>query len=232
MTLNIGKSVTIPTIVQVLTLCMNLNKLTLQTALCFISDASKNPLMEPLYNLQCLKKLHIGLSATLTSYIAYLPDFQLFGRITHLHLAGVGTGTAIPDGIPMLPNLTHLSLQWNVTRYCSPTLREFLERPSTVVLVLWTAGSMSKEEIETELGWRGLAQARVVLLVTPQIPAFMLDGGFWPYAERIAQWRHVNKGARCLSVVYLRISISSIVEDLRCPTYLTQPLWYRWFLNE
>ena len=153
MTLNIGKSVTIPTIVQVLTLCMNLNKLTLQTALCFISDASKNPLMEPLYNLQCLKKLHIGLSATLMSYIVYLPDFQLFGCITHLHLAGVGIGTVIPDGIPMLPNLTHLSLQWNVTHYCSPTLREFLEHPSTVVLVLWMAGSMSKEEIETELGW-------------------------------------------------------------------------------
>ena len=117
----------------------------------------------------------------------------------------------------MLPNITHLSLQWNVTHYCSPTLKEFLEHPSTVVLVLWMAGSMSKEGIETELSWQGLAQAHVVLLVTPQIPVFMLDGGFWPYAECITQWQHVNKGARCLSMIYLQISISSIVKDLRCP---------------
>jgi hypothetical protein len=188
MTLYIGKSVTITVIVQVLTLCVNLNKLTLQAALRFISDASKSPLMEPLYNLQRLKKLHIGLSVIPTPYIAHLPDFQLFGRITHLHLAGgVGTGTAISDGMSMLPSLTHLSLQWSIARYCNPALKEFLKCPSTVVLVLWTAGLVSKERIENELGWHGLAQTRVVLLVTAQIPAFMLNGGFWGYAEHITQ---------------------------------------------
>ena len=199
-TLYIGKSVTITAIVQVLTLCVNLNELTLQatSGLRCISDESKGLLMEPLYNLQCLKKLHVGLSAIPTPYIAHLPDFQLFSRITHLHLAGgVGTGTAISEGMSMLQNLTHLSLQWSVARYCNPTLKEFLEHPSTVVLVLWTAGLVAEERIKSELGWRGLAQARVVLLATQQIPVFMLDGlgGFWAHAERIAQWRLVNKGA-------------------------------------
>lgn len=230
--LYLGMLVTIPTITQILRLCGNLTELSLQSAIHFIAEASKNPLTEPMCSLWHLKKLHIGLASVPTSHYAFLPDFQLFRCITHLHLAGgVGTGLTIPDGISRLLNLTHLSLHWGTSLGCGHTLRAFLKRQSTVVLILWTSSILSVAEVESNLLGQGLAQLRVVLFKMVLVPEFMSAGGFWPYTERVVQWQVNNRGGAHSSSVGLQNLKNSTVEDLRCPPYLTCPLWFNWFFN-
>ena len=83
---------------------------------------------------------------------------------------------------------------WATSRLCTSKLLQFLEKRTTVVLILWINDIMMESAIHRDLHLRGLEDARVVIFRSCLLGEYMAAGGFWKYAECIVQWRLDNQG--------------------------------------
>ena len=87
-----------------------------------------------------------------------LPEFVWFNRISQLHLnVSWASLDSVPEGLSNLANLTHLSMFWATSRLCTSGLVQFLEKGTTVVLILWINNIVMESTIHKDLHLRGLA---------------------------------------------------------------------------
>ncbi|KAF8418930.1 hypothetical protein L210DRAFT_3510920 [Boletus edulis BED1] len=186
----LAPSIYVLTVTDIINLSPDLKALTIPYAYRHMNDARKNPLLVPLENLHALKSLSIGLFTFRGRRIYYLPNIPVFNRLTHLNLAGKPiTRSTVPDGLADLVKLTHLSIHWSTSRSCNNGLLAFLARPATRVLVIWYPLSSSLTQLVEDLRRRHVLERRVVLFQQERYHEYMADGGFWPYAERLIDWR-------------------------------------------
>ena len=101
---------------------------------------------------------------------------------------------SVPEGLFNLANLTHLSMFWATSHLCTSGLVQFLEKGTTVVLILWINDIVMESTIHKDLYLQGLADIQVMLFRSCLMGEYMAAGGFWKYAERIVQWRVDNEG--------------------------------------
>ncbi|KAF8430680.1 hypothetical protein L210DRAFT_818690, partial [Boletus edulis BED1] len=104
------RAVSISNVVQVLTLCRNVEDLAMQHSLRYITHHSINPLLQPMSNLLRIKTMYTELATVAGEEHVILPDFVWFTCLSHLHLSiSWPSLDAVPEGISTLANLTHLS---------------------------------------------------------------------------------------------------------------------------
>ncbi|KAG6379443.1 hypothetical protein JVT61DRAFT_11919 [Boletus reticuloceps] len=183
------RAVSISNVVQVLTLCRNVEDLAMQHSLRYIAHHSINPLLQPMSNLLRIKTMYTELATVAGEEHVILPDFVWFTRLSHLHLSiSWPSLDTVPEGISTLANLTHLSMFWTTSRSCTTELVRFLEKDSTVVLIVWVNEWAMESPIQRDLRLRGLQDSRVVIFRTCLMDEYMAAGGFWKYAESVVKW--------------------------------------------
>ncbi|KAF8419790.1 hypothetical protein L210DRAFT_3655102 [Boletus edulis BED1] len=188
------RAVSISNVVQVLTLCRNVEDLAMQHSLRYIARHSINPLLQPMSNLLRIKTMYTELATVAGEEHVILPDFVWFTRLSHLHLSiSWPSLDAVPEGISTLANLTHLSMFWTTSRSCTTELVRFLEKDSTVVLIVWVNEWAMESPIQRDLRLRGLQDSQVVIFRSCLMDEYMAAGGFWKYAESVVKWRVDNK---------------------------------------
>lgn len=193
--LDLGPSINITTITDVLGLCPKITSLTICFSYQQIEDEEMSSLLNPFEDLRSLRSLYIGLTTVGQPGVFYLPNYPMFHQLTHLHLAATAIAlSVIPLGLSRLSNLTHLSLHWYTSRSCTSGLQGFLARHSSRVLVLWCSDISSYSMLADSLGGRNLADRRVVLLRWSRYTEYMANGGFWSYAEQVVAWRIRTNG--------------------------------------
>ena len=187
--------VSIPSMVEVLTLCRNVEDLAIKTNLRYLTCHSSNPLLEPMSNLLRIKTMYTELATVPGKEHIILPEFVWFNRLSRLHLNLSWVSLeSVPEGLSSLPNLTHLSMFWTASRLCTSELVQFLKKETTVALILWISDGAMESAIQRDLRLRGLQDARVVVFQSSLMGGYMAAGGFWKYAERITKWRVDNEG--------------------------------------
>ena len=82
----LARAVSIPSIVQALTLCQNVEDLAMQHGLHYIAHGSINPLLGPMSNLLRIKTMYTELATVAREEHVILPDFVWFNHLSHLHL--------------------------------------------------------------------------------------------------------------------------------------------------
>ena len=190
-----GVSVNVNTAALILLRCKKLTTLTIHFTYRHISCSVKNPMYLPLLELKDLQYLYIGLTALYTKHIVILPKIEFIKYPTHIHLSSSRAASiSIPRGFAGLANLTHLSMSWAIGRSCTSDLREFLQKSSSVVLIQWYDEHHSLSDVKTNLINRGLVDQRIVVLGTSLLMYHENNQTIWLFAQRIVQWRSVNKG--------------------------------------
>jgi hypothetical protein len=188
-------SVCLSSMVEVLTLCQNMEDLAIKSSIRYIPCRMKNPLLVPLRNLLRIKTMSTELATVAGEEHIILPEFVWFNRISQLHLnTSLISLDSVPEGLSSLENLTHLAMFWVTTRLCTSGLVQFLEKGTMVVLILWINDIVTESTIHKDLRLRGLGDVRVVLFRSCLMGEYVAAGGFWKYAERIVKWRVDNKG--------------------------------------
>ena len=181
--------VRLSSMVEVLTLCQNVEDLAIKSSIHYIPWRAKNPLLVPLRNLLRIKTMFTDLATVASGGHVILPEFVWFNHISQLHLnISWALWGSVPQGLSNLANLTHLSIFWATSHLCTSRLVQFLEKGMTVVLILWINDIVMESTIHKDLCLRGLADVRVVLFRSCLMGEYMAAGGFWKYAERIVQW--------------------------------------------
>ena len=195
--LYLGRSINVITAGRILERCVKLTLLVIAFCYCHIPLPSQNPLYSPLSKLRSLKCLYVPLVNLHTNRVVYLPDFDVFHCLTHLHLLASGMAwLTIPLGFAALRNLTHLLLHWTTVRESAPILPAYLDRPSAVLLILWKDATCSDASIQGSLRHQGLVNRRLVVLKNTFTFEDIDGGGFWTYAQRIVEWR-VKYESKC-----------------------------------
>ena len=186
----IGQLVEAVQTANVISECCDITTLTICLPFWPTSRASHDFIRQPLENLRNLQSLSIALVTLTDEAKVDLTKFQAFHRLTHLHLiALVATSEIVPEGLSRLLNLTHLSLHWFQSGDCITSLRQFLARPSSCILILWVPDISLPEKLEKRLVDHNLVDRRVVSLVHERYNEYVRKGGFWEYAERLVTWR-------------------------------------------
>ena len=184
-----GMSVSVPTAARILALCQGLTSLTLCFSYYHIPISSINPLLESFNRLNSLKSLSLKLTAVQENSFVHLSEFALFHKVSHLHLSCTEAAwRTVPLGFTELENLTHLSLNWLTSCISSTVLREFLDKASTQVVILWIGNDLLLSHIHWTLNNWSLVDRRLVLLDKSLYSSYLEDGGFWAYAEWIVKW--------------------------------------------
>ncbi|KAF8430681.1 hypothetical protein L210DRAFT_877159 [Boletus edulis BED1] len=81
-----------------------------------------------------------------------------------------------------------------MSRSCTTELVRFLEKDSTVVLIVWVNEWAMESPIQRDLRLRGLQDSRVMIFRSCLMDEYMAAGGFWKYAESVVKWQVDNKG--------------------------------------
>jgi hypothetical protein len=191
----IGMEVSIPSMVKVLTICQNVEELAIKPCLRYVTRRSINPLLGPMENLLQMKTIYTEVVTVPGEEHVPLPDFTWFNRLSRLHLnVSWASLESVPDSISTLQNLTHLSMFWITSRHCTSELKKFLEKGTTVVLIIWINDWVMESAIQKDLHLRGLKGNRVVLFRSSLMCEYMAAGGFWMSAEKVVKWRVDNNG--------------------------------------
>ena len=167
----------------------------MQHGLRYIARGSINPLLGPMSNLLWIKTMYTELATVAGEEHVILPDFVWFNRLSHLHLSiSSASLDSVPEGLSSLANLTHLSMFWTTSRSCTSELVRFLEKDSTVVLIIWINDLAMESSVQRDLRSRGLQDPRVVIFRSCLMGAYMAARGFWKSAEHVVKWRVDNEG--------------------------------------
>jgi hypothetical protein len=197
--LHVGRSVSVPALADILEQCQALTSLEVRFNYYLRNDPETNYLLDPLDGLMNLTYMYISL-ATYSEYATFpLPNFEVFRRLTHLHLSSKNFGIACkgsPIGFAELLRLTHLSLPFSLLtakQSCAQAMQAFLEKESTQIVILWFTRLEFATVIERALRNVEIGGRRVVLLYYWARKSYELEeGGFWGRAEKVVAWREQN----------------------------------------
>ncbi|KAI9567110.1 hypothetical protein HD554DRAFT_2039797 [Boletus coccyginus] len=192
----VGRTVRMPMLANILDQCQALTSLEVRSSYYPQSNPETNPLLDPLDGLMNLTHMYISLAAY-SEYATFpLPVFEVFRRLTHLHLSPWAVWKGSPIGFAELPGLTHLSLPFSLLtakRSCAQAVQAFLKKESTWVVILWLTRLEFATVIERALRNAGIGGRRVVLFYYWARKSYELeDGGFWRRAEKVIAWREQN----------------------------------------
>ncbi|KAI5995962.1 hypothetical protein EDD15DRAFT_2365543 [Pisolithus albus] len=188
-----GAAVAIETAGETLKLCRGIEDLTLRVP-CYLTG--KNPLLEPMSDLQRLRTLSIDLASIFNNRVIYLPNNDTLHRVTHLHISNAWAswqGGSQTIGVEKLEQVTHLSLHLSTLRTEVSMLSRILKRDNLVVMVLWRKWSATDEEVREWLKLRDLMDRRIIILNSADFFGIVQGDGLWNYVERLVDWRRGNK---------------------------------------